>query len=54
MAVDLSGGATFQSGTPSLLFRFQQGTLLGPAQVSSIVSADGQRFVFAVPTRPTQ
>jgi WD40 repeat protein len=49
MAVDLSGGATFESGTPSLLFRFQPGTLLGPAQVSSIVSADGQRFVFAVP-----
>jgi len=47
MAVDLTSGSTLQSGTPSLLFRFPQG-LLGPAQVSSIISADGQRFVFAV------
>jgi Tol biopolymer transport system component len=52
MAVDItSGGTTLQSGTPSVLFRFPQ-PLRQPAQVSSIVSADGQRFVYAVPTRP--
>jgi hypothetical protein len=46
--VDLSVGDTFQSGTPALLFRFQPGSVVGPAQVSSIISADGQRFVFSV------
>ena len=53
MAADVtSNGTTLQSGTPSLLFRFPQ-PLRQPAQVSSIVSADGQRIVYAVPTRPT-
>lgn len=52
MAADVtSGGTTLQSGTPSMLFRFSQ-PLRQPAQVSSIVSADGQRFVLAVPAPP--
>jgi eukaryotic-like serine/threonine-protein kinase len=46
MAVDLSGGLS-QPGAATQLFRFP--TPIGaPAQLSTIVSADGQRFVAAV------
>jgi hypothetical protein len=49
MAVDVTSGPAFQSGTPTLLFRAALGSLPAPAQLSSIVSPDGQRFVIAVP-----
>jgi eukaryotic-like serine/threonine-protein kinase len=46
MAVDVGSGPS-QAGTPTQLFRFP--TPIGaPAQLSTIVSADGQRFVQAV------
>jgi hypothetical protein len=50
MSVDLSGGPS-QPGSPTQLFRFP--TPIGsPAQLSTIVSADGQRFVQAVAAPP--
>jgi WD40-like Beta Propeller Repeat len=52
MAVTLTGdGTRLEPGTPSRLFNLPQ-ALQQPAQVSSIVSPDGQRFLYAVPTRP--
>ena len=48
MAVDISTSPAFQAGTPRLLFKLpgpQQGN---PAQWKN-VSADGERFVFAMP-----
>jgi hypothetical protein len=49
MAVDISTSPTFQSGPPRLLFKLpsQIGT---PAQLSSVASRDGERFVFIVQT----
>jgi hypothetical protein len=46
MAVDLASGVS-QPGAPSQLFRLP-GPIGTPAQLSTIVSADGQRFVAAV------
>jgi hypothetical protein len=46
MAVDVTGGLS-QPGAPTQLFRFPS-SVGAPAQLSSIVSADGQRFVQAV------
>jgi serine/threonine-protein kinase len=46
MAVDLGGGLS-QPGAPAQLFRFPS-PIGAPAQLSTIVSADGQRFVAAV------
>jgi dipeptidyl aminopeptidase/acylaminoacyl peptidase len=46
MAVDLSGGLS-QPSAPAQLFRLP-GPIGTPAQLSTIVSADGQRFVAAV------
>jgi hypothetical protein len=55
MAADVSPGSTFQARTPHRLFDIP-GPIGAPAQLSNIVSADGQRFVFAVsvPTRPAR
>jgi Tol biopolymer transport system component/mono/diheme cytochrome c family protein len=54
MAVDVATGpTTFRASAPSTLFKLP--TPVGaPAQLSSVSSPDGQRFVFAVnvPTRP--
>jgi WD40-like Beta Propeller Repeat len=50
MAVDLGGGPS-QPGTPTSLFRFPS-PIGAPAQLSTIVSADGQRFVQAVAAPP--
>jgi hypothetical protein len=49
MAVDITTTPTFQAGTPRLLFKLPSpiGT---PAQLSSVASRDGQRFVFIVQT----
>lgn len=51
MAVDITTGPAVQSGTPTLLFR-TPAPIAAPAQVSSIVSPDGQRFVMAVAAPP--
>ena len=45
MAVDVTTSPEFQAGTPRLLFPLPS-PMLGPAQLSSISSRDGQRFVF--------
>ena len=45
--VDINAAAGFQNGTPRRLFELP--TQVGaPAQLSSVSSPDGQRFVFAV------
>ncbi len=50
MAVDVSANPTLEVGTPKVLFKLP-GPLVGnPAQWKN-VSADGQRFVFAMPAR---
>jgi Tol biopolymer transport system component len=50
MAVDISTSPTFQVGTPKLLFKLQ-GPLPGNPGQWKNVSADGERFIFAMPTR---
>jgi hypothetical protein len=47
VAVDVTPASTFTSGAPKMLFKLP--TAVGaPAQLSSVSSGDGQRFVFAV------
>jgi hypothetical protein len=56
MAVDVTSTSPFQAGTPKLLFKLPGG-ILAPAQLSTVSSPDGQRFVFALavaPRRPAQ
>jgi len=56
MAVDVLGDAPFRTGEPKLLFKLPT-PVLAPAQLSSVSSADGQRFIFAVnvtPRKPAQ
>ena len=45
MAVDVATSPEFKAGTPRLLFPLPS-PMLAPAQLSSISSRDGQRFVF--------
>jgi Tol biopolymer transport system component len=52
MAVDVATSPEFKSGTPRLLFPLPS-PMLAPAQLSSISSRDGQRFVFLT-QMPTQ
>jgi hypothetical protein len=47
MAVDISTDPAFQAGPPRLLFKLPTPTL-APAQLSSVASPDGERFVFLV------
>jgi hypothetical protein len=47
MAADVSGDGPFQAGPPKPLFQLPN-PVGAPAQLSSVSSADGQRFVFAV------
>jgi hypothetical protein len=47
MAVDISTDPAFQAGPPRLLFKLPTPTL-APAQLSSVASRDGERFVFLV------
>jgi len=47
MAVDVAGASPFQAGTPKPLFKLPN-PVGAPAQLSSVSSPDGQRFVFAV------
>ena len=47
MAVDISTDPSFQAGPPRLLFKLPTPTL-APAQLSSVASPDGERFVFLV------
>jgi Tol biopolymer transport system component/mono/diheme cytochrome c family protein len=51
MAVDIGGATPVAPGTPRVLFRLPT-PVGGPAQLSSISSPDGQRFVFAVNVAP--
>ena len=51
MAVDTTTSPAFEAGTPRRLFKLPSPTL-GPAQLSSIGSRDGQRFVFLVSLPP--
>ena len=56
MAVDVLGEAPFRTGEPRLLFKLPT-PVLAPAQLSSVSSPDGQRFIFAVnvtPRKPAQ
>jgi hypothetical protein len=55
MAADVTPGSSFQARTPHRLFDIP-GPIGAPAQLSNIVSADGQQFIFAVslPTRAAQ
>jgi len=53
MAVDLGDGPTFKAGTPSVLFKLQN-QVGAPAQLSSVSSPDGQRFIFAVNLPPAK
>jgi roadblock/LC7 domain-containing protein len=49
MAVDISTSPAFQAGPPRILFKLP--SAIGfPAQLSSVASRDGQRFVFIVQT----
>ena len=54
MTVDVTTSPTFEAGTPRLLLKPPSPTL-GPAQLSSIASRDGQRIVFLaqLPVVPT-
>ena len=45
MAVDVTTSQGFQAGTPRVLFKAPS-PILAPAQLSSISSRDGERFVF--------
>jgi Tol biopolymer transport system component len=47
MAVDISADPVFQAGPPRLLFKLPTPTQ-APAQLSSVASRDGERFVFLV------
>lgn len=47
MAVDVTTAAGIQTGAPQRLFELP-GPIGAPAQLSSVSSPDGQRFVFAV------
>jgi hypothetical protein len=48
MAVDVTTTASgIESGTPHVLFALPPG-VGGPAQLSSVATPDGQRFVFAL------
>ena len=51
MSVDITTSPAFEAGTPRRLFKLPTPTL-GPAQLSSISSRDGQRFVFLVALPP--
>jgi serine/threonine-protein kinase len=55
MVADVTPGASFEARTPRRLFDIP-GPIGAPAQLSNIVSADGQRFIFAVslPARTAQ
>jgi hypothetical protein len=48
MAVDVITSPEFKAGTPRVLFK-NPAPVLGPAQLSSIASPDGERFVFLQP-----
>jgi Tol biopolymer transport system component len=50
MAVDITAAPTLQVGTPKMLFKLQ-GPLVGNPPQWKNVSADGQRFVFAMQSR---
>jgi len=50
MAVDMATTPTIQVGTPRLLFKLQ-GPLPGNPSQWKNVSSDGERFIFAMPTR---
>jgi hypothetical protein len=50
MAVDISTDPAFQAGPPRLLFKLPTPTQ-APAQLSSVASRDGERFVFLVQPR---
>jgi len=47
MVAEVTGSGAFATGTPKQLFALPPG-IGAPAQLSSVSSADGQRFVFAV------
>jgi dipeptidyl aminopeptidase/acylaminoacyl peptidase/mono/diheme cytochrome c family protein len=47
MVAEVTGSGSFATGTPKQLFALPPG-IGAPAQLSSVSSADGQRFVFAV------
>jgi len=47
MAVDVATSPSFEARTPRALFPLPS-PILGPAQVSSIATRDGQQFVFLV------
>jgi hypothetical protein len=49
MAVDITTSPAFQAGPPRILFKLPS-TIGAPAQLSSVASRDGQRFVFIVQT----
>jgi Tol biopolymer transport system component len=51
MAVEVAATAPFQVGTPKPLFKIPN-PVGAPAQLSSVSSPDGQRFVFAVNVAP--
>jgi mono/diheme cytochrome c family protein len=51
MAVDIVGTAPFQTSSPKMLFKLPT-PVLAPAQLSSVASPDGQRFIFAVNVTP--
>jgi Tol biopolymer transport system component len=53
MAVDISTSPTFRAGEPHVLFKLPS-AIAGPAQLSSVASRDGQKFVFISQTPPTQ
>jgi Tol biopolymer transport system component len=57
MAVEVRGAEGFESSTPRALFLLPPG-IGAPAQLSSVSSSDGQRFVFAAtlpqPTAPAR
>jgi hypothetical protein len=48
MAVDVTASPEFKTGTPRVLFK-NPAPVLAPAQLSSIASRDGERFVFLQP-----
>jgi hypothetical protein len=50
MAVDIETAPTFKAGTPRMLFSLP-GPLPGNALQWKNVSPDGQRFLFAMPTK---
>jgi hypothetical protein len=47
MAVDVSAGPTFEARAPKPLFEIPT-PIIAPAQLSTVSSPDGERFVFAV------